>query len=72
MNTFNHDTFTPPLHNLPGNVRKSLNQLLETFKSQFAQDETGISTTHLTKIQADTGNSDPALAEAMPHCHEAI
>ena len=28
--------FTPPLHTLPGDVRKSLNQLLETFKSQFA------------------------------------
>ena len=30
------DTFTYPLHTLPGDVRKSLNQLLETFKSQFA------------------------------------
>ena len=27
------DTFTPPLHTLPGDVRKSLHQLLETFKS---------------------------------------
>ena len=27
------DTFTPPLHNLPGDVRKSLIQLPETFKS---------------------------------------
>ena len=25
------DTFTPTLHTLPGDVRKSLNQLLETF-----------------------------------------
>ena len=30
------DSFTPPLHMLPADVRKSLNQLLETFKSQFA------------------------------------
>ena len=30
------DTFTPPFHTLPGGVRKSLNQLLETFRSQFA------------------------------------
>ena len=29
------DAFTPSLHNLLGNVRKSLNQLLGTFKSQF-------------------------------------
>ena len=43
-------TLTPPLHTLPGDVRKSLNQLLETFKSQFAQDETSIGTTHLTKM----------------------
>ena len=55
------DTFTPPLHNLPGDVRKSLNQLLETFKSQFAQDETSIGTTHLTKMQIDTGDSEPVL-----------
>ena len=29
---FQPDTFTPPLHTLLGDVRKSLNQLLETFK----------------------------------------
>ena len=34
------DTFRPPLHTLLGDVMNSLNQLLETFKSQFAQDET--------------------------------
>ena len=45
------DTFTPPLHTLLGDVRKSLSQLFETFKSQFAQDETSIGTTHLTKMQ---------------------
>ena len=30
------DTFTPPSHTLMGNMRKSLSQLLETFKLQFA------------------------------------
>ena len=30
------DSFTSPLHTLPGDVRKSLNQVLETFKSHFA------------------------------------
>ena len=50
------DSFTPPLHTLLGDVRKSLNQLLETFKSQFAQDQTSIGTTHLTKMQIDTQN----------------
>ena len=50
------DNFISPLHTLPGNVRKSLYQLLETFKSQLAQDKTSICTTHLTKIQIDTGD----------------
>ena len=53
------DTFTPPLHALPGDMRKSLNQMLETFKAQFAQDETCIGTTHLAKMQIYTGDSEP-------------
>ena len=52
-------TFTPALHTLPSNVRISFNQLLETFKSLFVQDETHIGTTHLMKMQNDTGNSEP-------------
>ena len=43
-------SFTPPLHILPEDVRKSLSQLLETFKSQFAQDEASIGNTYLTKM----------------------
>ena len=57
------DTFTPPLHTLPGDVRKSLNQLLEIFKLQFAQDETSIGTTHFTKMQID---SEPVLQRPYP------
>ena len=53
------DPFAPPLHTLPGDVSKSLGQLLETFKSQFAQDNTSIGTTHLTKMLIDTGDSEP-------------
>ena len=45
------DTFTLPFNTLLANVRKSLNQLLETLKSQFAQDETGIGTTDLRKCK---------------------
>ena len=60
------DTFTPPLHNLPGSVRKSLIQLLEAFKSQFAQDETSIDKTYLIKIQTDTGNSEPVSQRPYP------
>ena len=32
------NSFTLPLHSLPDDVRESLNQWLETFKSQFAQE----------------------------------
>ena len=53
------DSFIPPLHALLGDVRKSLNQLLETFKLQCAQDEASIGTTHLTKMQIDSDDSKP-------------
>ena len=66
------DTFTPPLHTLPDDVRMSLNQLLETFKSQFPQDETCTGTTHLSKIQIDTGKLWTCLAEAKPHSYETL
>ena len=60
------EIFTPPLHTLPGDVRKSLNQLLETFKSQFAQDGTNIGTTHLTKMQIDMSDSEPVSQKSYP------
>ena len=60
------DTFTPPLHTLTDDVRKSLNQLLETFKSQSAQDGTGTGTTHLTKMQIDMGHSEPVSQRPYP------
>ena len=47
--------------------------MLETFKSQFAPDETSIGTTHLTEMQIDTGNSETMLQRpypiAMNHCN---
>ena len=60
------DTFTPPLHTLPDDARKSLNQLLETFKSPFAQDKTSIGTSHLIKMQIDMGNSEPVSQRPYP------
>ena len=54
------ESFTPPLHTLPDDMRISLNQPLEIFKSQFAQDETSIGTTQFTKMQIDMGDSEPA------------
>ena len=53
------DSFTPHLHTLLGDVRKSLNQLLETFKSQFGEEETSIGIIHLTKMLIDMGDSEP-------------
>ena len=52
------DSFTPPLHTLSSDVRKSPNKLLETFKPQFAPDKTGIGTIHLTKMQIDMGDQN--------------
>ena len=60
------NSFTPPLHTLWCHVRKSLNQLLETIKSQFAQDETSVGTTHLMKMQIDMGDSEPVLQRSYP------
>ena len=42
------NTFTPTLHTLPGDVRKSLNQFLEVFQLQFAQDEISM-TQHISQ-----------------------
>ena len=69
------DTFTPPLHTLPGDMWKSLNQLLETLKSQSAQDETSIGITHLRKMPIDTSNSEPVSQKPYPiimkhYCYE--
>ena len=58
------DCFTPSLYTLLGDVKKSLNQLLKSFKSQFTQGETSIGTTHLTKMQI--GDSEPVLQRWYP------
>ena len=52
------DTFTPSLHHLSSEVKWSLDELLDSFKSQFAKDDTSIGTTNLAKIQIDTGNAE--------------
>ena len=63
---FQLDTFTPPLHTILGDVRKLLNQLFETFQLQFLHDETSVGTTHLTKMQIGTGDSEPASQRPYP------
>ena len=60
------DAFTPPSHTLLDKVRKLLDQLLETFKLEFTQDETSIGTMHLIKMQTDTGDSKPVSQSPYP------
>ena len=60
------DTFTPPLHCLPLKVQCSLDELLDSFKIQFANDEMGIGMTNLMKMQIDTGTSNPVSQKPFP------
>ena len=55
----NPDTFIPPLHDLSPSSKQRLQNLLDTFKHQFATDETAIGTTPLTTMTIDTGDSPP-------------
>ena len=48
-----------PLHHLPLKVQCSLDELLDSFKTQFSKDKMCIGMTNLTEIQIDTGTSNP-------------
>ena len=61
------DTFKPPLYNLSPEIKQLLDKLLETFKSQFAWDETGIGTMQLTKMQIHTGTSESVSQRLYPN-----
>ena len=60
------DTFTPPLHCLSSKVKCSLDELLDSFKSQLVMDKISIGMTNLTKMQMDTGNSYPVSQKPYP------
>ena len=53
------DAFEPPHHKPKPNIEAKPEALLKEYASQFAQDETSISTTPLTKMTIDTGTSEP-------------
>ena len=53
------DAFEPPHHKLKPSIEAKLEALLKKYASQFMQDETSISKTHLTKMMIDTGTSEP-------------
>ena len=60
------DTFEPPCHKLNPNIQANLKVLLKEYTSQFAQDETNIGRTPLTKMTIDTENSKPVLQKPYP------
>ena len=60
------DTFTPPLHHLSLKVQCSLDELLDSFKTQFTKEKTSIGMTNLMEMQIDTGTSNPVLQKPYP------
>ena len=60
------DTFKPLHHKLKQYIEAKLEALLKEYASQFAQDETSVRTTLLTKMTIDTGSSEPVSQK--PYC----
>ena len=60
------DTFNPPRHKILTPVQNSLELLLKEHESQFAQDDTSIGTTPLTKMSIDTGTANPVSQKPYP------
>ena len=64
--TVKPDSFTPPKYQLDASIQQQLDNLLGTFKDQFAKDEMTIGTTPLTQMPIDTGDSDPVSQKPYP------
>ena len=64
--TIKPGSFTPPKCQLDSTIQQQLDNLLGTFKDQFAKDETTIGTTPLTQMSIDTGDSDPVSQKPYP------
>ena len=64
--TVKPDSFTPLKYQLEPNIQQQLDFLLKTSKDQFAKDETTISTTPLTQMSINTGDSDPVSQKPYP------
>ena len=60
------DAFEPPCHKHKPHIEAKLEALLKEYTSQFAEDETTISTTSLTEMMIDTGTSVPVLQKPYP------
>ena len=64
--TIKRDFFTPPKYQLNSNIHQQLDNLLGTFKDQFAKDKMTTGTTSLTQMSNDTGDSDPVSQKPYP------
>ena len=64
--TIKPDSLTPPKHKLDSTTQQQLDNLLGTFKDQFAKDKMTIGTTPLTQMSIDTGDSDPVSQKPYP------
>ena len=64
--TIKPDSFTPPKYQLDSTIQQQLDNLLGTFKDQFAKDKMTIGTTPLTQMSINTGDSDPVSQKPYP------
>ena len=60
------DNFKPPCNKLWKDIKTKLEEMLKEYQSQFAQDETTIGMTPLTKMMTDTGDSKPVSQKPYP------
>ena len=60
------DSFTPPKYQLDSTIQQQLDNLLGTFKDQFAKDEMTIGITPLTQMSINTRDSDPVSQKPYP------
>ena len=64
--TVKPDSFKPPKYQLDSTTQQQLDNLLGTFKDQFAKDEMTIGTTPLTQMSINMGDSDPVSQKSYP------
>ena len=55
------DAFEPPCHKFKPSIEAKIEALLKEYASQFAQDETSIGMTPLTKMTIDIGTAEPVV-----------
>ena len=69
--TVKPDSFTPPKYQLDPTTQQQLDNLLETFKDQFAKDEMTIGTTPLTHVNQHR-RLRSSFTETLPHCNKTL